>query len=196
MNKPDSSIELGQDPFLNAVLCNPIELPAIVEDVVLPCTRNAFVVLKERNRIKKLMSIIVLILSKENLLQGSIILVFPFFQRLDSLGDRLDAVPGQPGEPVASRDMIVQTEVFVAFQKLSDISAFKHWATRSPWWRHRHVEHRCHWLDRVKAARRRSWSCTSASHDFGWIPGAFRVLQLFVLVVAVGVVMVLWTRIF
>jgi hypothetical protein len=54
------------------------------------------------------MRIVVLILSKENLLQGSVVLVNLLFQGFNRLSDRLDAISRQSGKPVASRDMVIR----------------------------------------------------------------------------------------
>ena len=61
------------------------------------------------------MRIVVLILSKENLLQGSVVLVNPLLQGFNRLSDRLDAISRQSGKPVASRDIVIRVEVLISF---------------------------------------------------------------------------------
>jgi hypothetical protein len=61
------------------MLSNPIELAAVVKDVVLLSLRNILVFFKERNEIEKLVGVIVLVFSKESLLQGNVIFVNPLF---------------------------------------------------------------------------------------------------------------------
>jgi len=50
------------------MLGNPVEFAAIVEDVVLLRTSNVLILLKEWNGIEKLVSIVISVLGKENLL--------------------------------------------------------------------------------------------------------------------------------
>jgi len=50
------------------MLGNPVEFAVIVEDVVLLRTSNVLILLEEWNGIEKLVSIVILVLGKENLL--------------------------------------------------------------------------------------------------------------------------------
>jgi hypothetical protein len=50
------------------MLSDPIELLAVVEDVVLFYPGNVLITFKKRNRVEKLVGVIVLVFSKENLL--------------------------------------------------------------------------------------------------------------------------------
>jgi hypothetical protein len=67
MNEPNPSSILSKNPLLNAMLGDPIEFPAAIQDVVLFSTGNILIVLKEWGRIKKLASVIILVFGKENL---------------------------------------------------------------------------------------------------------------------------------
>ena len=80
MHKLEPYCVLGNNPFLKAVLGNPIELLAIVLDIVLFCALNIFIAFKEARRVKELALVIVAVLNLYSLLEFRIILLFLFLK--------------------------------------------------------------------------------------------------------------------